>query len=318
MSSLNTIAISIGLLLMLAGFIIVVLGIRRFQAREFSNRLSDFVAQESSWETTTQRQSRVMPRDMSGSFFERVITPRLIAMGDFFYRISPRGVIESIETRLVLAGNPYGMGPRGFFGFQLLMIALGVLVIFVVLTVGLGVYSFLLSILILIAALTTPQLFLIQSIRKRQDAVRKRLPDALDMLSVCASAGLGFDQSMQHVSEQWDNELSQEFSRTIKELQMGFSRQQALRNMAQRVDIIELSTFVSLIVQAEQLGMSISETLHSQADQMRMFRRFRAEEQIQKIPTKMLFPIAFLIFPAIMVVVLGPALPTLFSLFSGF
>jgi len=163
-----------------------------------------------------------------------------------------------------------------------------------------------------------PSAWLQRKVRQRQDAVRKGLPDAMDMLSVCATAGLGFDQAIQRVSEHWNTPVGVEFGRVIHEMEMGLSRREALRNLADRLEISELSSFVAFVLQSEQLGMAISDVLHTQAGQMRAERRFRAQEQAQKIPTKMLFPMAFLIFPAVLAVVLGPALPKLFNVFSSF
>jgi tight adherence protein C len=154
-------------------------------------------------------------------------------------------------------------------------------------------------------------------VRRRQDRIRRNLPDALDMLSVCADAGLGFDQSMQRVSENWKTPLGLELGRVVKEMSLGSSRAQAMRAMANRLDIIELSSFVSVILQSDQLGMSIADVLHSQANQMRIERRHWAQEQARKIPVKMLFPMIFLILPALFLIILGPALPAIQEVFSG-
>jgi len=162
-----------------------------------------------------------------------------------------------------------------------------------------------------------PVLWLRMMVHSRQTKIQKGLPDALDMLSVCASAGLGFDQSLQRVSEYWDTPIAIELGRVVKEMEMGISRQEALRGLADRIDVGELTTFVSLVIQSDQLGMSISDTLQAQADQMRIERRFRAQEQARMIPIKMLVPLAFMIFPALIAVVLGPAIPPIIDLFSG-
>ncbi len=318
MLPINFLFISASLLAVIAGAWILFVGFRWFQVNDISERLAEFVEEELDGDFHSSRRTEIAPRDLSGSFFSRVISPRLTAIGQFFLRLTPMGVLNSIEHRLVIAGNPYGMGARGFLGFQFIAIIIGFALAVAVFSRGTARLNMVTGILLIVSALIVPSLWLLRAGRRRQEAVRKGLPDALDMLSVCASAGLGFDQSLQQVGEQWGTEVGHEFSRTVTELNMGLTRQESLRNMADRVEIIELSTFVSLIIQAEQLGMSIAETLHTQAEQMRMFRRFRAEEQIQKIPTKMLFPIAFLIFPSILVVVLGPAIPTLITLFSGF
>jgi len=142
------------------------------------------------------------------------------------------------------------------------------------------------------------------------------MPDALDMLTVCADAGLGFDQSVQRVSEAWDTSLAREFARVVAEMGMGLPRQTALRNFADRVGSPEVSSFVAVIVQSDQLGMSITQTLHAQAKQMRIERRFRAQEQARKMPLKMLFPLMLFIFPSMFAVILGPMVPVLTELFE--
>jgi tight adherence protein C len=152
--------------------------------------------------------------------------------------------------------------------------------------------------------------------KNKQKEIQKDLPGALDMLSVCVDAGLGFDQAMQRVGEQWKTRLAAELGRVVTEMEMGLSRRDALRNLANRLNIQDLSSFVAIIIQSEQLGSSIADTLHVQADQMRVERRFRAQEKARTVPIKMLIPLAFLIFPAIMAVLIGPAIPPLLDLFK--
>jgi tight adherence protein C len=183
---------------------------------------------------------------------------------------------------------------------------------------GFSQINILLALLVILWCFIFPILWLRMMVRSRQDKIRKGLPDALDMLSVCADAGLGFDQSLQRVSEHWSTAIGLELGRVVAEMEMGSSRREALRNLADRLDVSELSSFVSVIIQSEQLGMSISETLHAQAEQMRIERRFRAQEQARTIPIKMLVPLAFLIFPAILAVILGPAIPQILDLFKAF
>jgi len=161
-----------------------------------------------------------------------------------------------------------------------------------------------------------PNVWLNRKVRKRQDQIRKGLADALDMLSVTAEAGLGFDQSLQRVSEYWQTPVGVEFGRVVAEMEMGSSRQEALRNMADRLDVRELSSFVAVIIQSDQLGMSIADALHAQAQQMRIERRFRAQEAARKVPLKMLFPMMLLIFPAMLAVVCGPSVPILSEFFQ--
>jgi tight adherence protein C len=131
--------------------------------------------------------------------------------------------------------------------------------------------------------------------------VRKAMPDALDLLTICVEAGLGFDAALSKVNEKWDNELSMAFGRVIREIQLGKLRREALRDMAERLGIPEMTSFVAAIVQSEMLGVSMAKVLRIQSDQMRLKRRQH------KAPIKMVFPLGLFIFPALMIVLLTPA-----------
>jgi tight adherence protein C len=139
------------------------------------------------------------------------------------------------------------------------------------------------------------------------------MPDALDLLTICVEAGLGFDSAMQKVQEKWDNDLALEFGRVIQEIRLGKLRRDALRDMAERAGVAELTSFVAAVIQSEQLGVSLAKVLRIQSDQMRVRRRQMAEEEAHKAPIKMIFPIALLIFPSILIVLLGPAAMLLMS-----
>jgi tight adherence protein C len=261
---------------------------------------------------------RIQPRQLTGSFSSRIFMPMIKNTGRVLGRLTPAGAIESLSHQLLVAGYPLGLGAREFFGLNLASTFLGFLFSFIIVSRGTRVLDIVSAILIFIFMAALPILWLRIRIERRQRRVRRGLPDALDMLSVCATAGLGFDQSLQRVSEHWNTPIGQEFGRVVSEMEMGLSRREALRNLAERLDISEISSFVALILQTEQLGMSISDTLHAQADQMRIERRFRAQEQAQKAPTKMLIPMAFLIFPALLAVILGPSIPVLIDVFRNF
>jgi tight adherence protein C len=154
-----------------------------------------------------------------------------------------------------------------------------------------------------------PGIWLGQKIGRRKKNILKALPDAIDLLSISVEAGLGFDQALSRVAVKWDNELGWEFQRTLSEIRVGKTRREALKELAARTGVDDLSTFVTSIVQADQLGVSITQVLRIQSAQLRQRRRQRAEEQAHKAPIKMLFPMVFLIFPAIYVIILGPAVP---------
>jgi len=153
-----------------------------------------------------------------------------------------------------------------------------------------------------------PNLLLESRIKRRQRVVLHAMPDALDLLTICVEAGLGFDAAMKKVIEKWDNELSLAFARVLQEIQLGKLRREALRDMADRLGVSEMDSFVAAVIQSEQLGVSMSRVLRVQADSMRVKRRQRAEESAQKAPVKMVVPMVFLIFPTIVIILLGPAL----------
>jgi tight adherence protein C len=152
-----------------------------------------------------------------------------------------------------------------------------------------------------------PDLWIKSKIDSRQKQVRKALPDALDLLTICVEAGLGFDAAMSKVNEKWDNELSLAFGRVIREIQLGKLRREALRDMADRLGLPELTSFVAAVIQSEMLGVSMAKVLRIQSDQMRMKRRQHAEEEAHKAPIKMIFPMGIFIFPSLLIVLLTPA-----------
>jgi tight adherence protein C len=309
--------ISVSIILGIAGLIVLIFGARWLTSNSMSKRLNQYVTAPLDDNRSKATATRILPRTITGSFFNRTIIPAIKGIGRFFGRLTPGGSIESLTHKLLVAGNPMGLGAREFYGISLASTLLGVYLAFVIFRRGTETINVALSILILIFFYAAPRVWLQNRIKHRQNSVRKGLPDAMDMLSVCATAGLGFDQSLQRVSEYWNTPIGHEFGRVINEMEMGLTRRDALRNLSDRLDIREISSFVALILQTEQLGMSISDTLHAQAEQMRIERRFRAQEQAQKAPVKMLIPMALLIFPALLAVILGPALPTLREVFNS-
>mgnify|MGYP001034756453 FL=1 len=308
--------ISVGLMLALLGAAGLYFGIRYSQRDTVTQRLENYVADPLA-ETVLRPMVTLQPRRLTGSFTARTLLPAIKSLGRILGRLTPSGAISSLNHQLLVAGNPMNLGAREFFGLSVASAVVGFLLAFLMLKRGLAPTNLLLTGFIFIFMVFLPTLWLRTRMQRRQNNIRKGMPDAMDMLSVCATAGLGFDQSLQRVSEHWVTPIGQEFGRVISEMEMGLSRRDALRNLADRIDIQEISSFVALILQTEQLGMSISDTLHAQAEQMRMERRFRAQEQAQKAPTKMLIPMAFLIFPALLAVILGPSIPALMDVFGN-
>jgi tight adherence protein C len=162
-----------------------------------------------------------------------------------------------------------------------------------------------------------PALSLSSRIKKRQLAIQRALPDAIDLLTVCVEAGAAFDMAMARVVDKWHGPLSDEFERLLADLRLGRPRREALKDLADRTGVGDVATFVNALIQADQMGVGLVKVLRVQSDQMRQRRRLRAEEQAQKAPVKMLFPLIFLIFPAVYIVILGPAALRLMETFAG-
>jgi tight adherence protein C len=159
-----------------------------------------------------------------------------------------------------------------------------------------------------IAGFLGPDVFLTARLRSRREAIRAELPDALDLLAVSVEAGLGFDGAVTKLTEHMEGPLVQEFSLTLNQIRIGESRPVALKKMAERVSAPELSSFVRAVIQADQLGISLGRILRVQAADARNRRQAAAEEKAMKAPIKMLFPTVLFIFPAMFLVILGPAL----------
>jgi tight adherence protein C len=225
-------------------------------------------------------------------------------------RLSPSGASAALQRRLDVAGNPGGWTPDRILaskGLGLLVLGpLGALY-------GLGVsHNIGLAFLGLtvggLAGFYLPDLLLYNVGVKRQQRIQRALPDALDMLTVCVEAGLGFDAALSQVARNTDGPLAAEFARALQEMQIGQSRTDALRAMLSRTTVPELRVFVAALVQAGELGIPIAKVLREQAAEMRVRRRQRAEEQAQKVPVKIMFPLIACLFPALLVVVLGPGI----------
>jgi len=248
--------------------------------------------------------------ELAQPFSERVIKPILTGLAGFVTRFAPANALEDARHRLELAGRPYNWGPAEFFAFRALAgVLLGVFAFLLLSVTGQPFTTLFFGTLIGLAlGYLLPSLWLGSRIRRRQDEVVRALPDALDLLTICVEAGLGFDAAMGKVAEKWDNELSRAFGRVLQEIRLGKLRRDALREMDHNLEVPDVTSFAAAIIQADQLGVSISKVMRIQSEQMRIKRRQRAEEKAHQAPVKMLFPMVFLIFPAIYVVLLGPAM----------
>ncbi|MBI1801384.1 MAG: type II secretion system F family protein, partial [Chloroflexi bacterium] len=224
-------------------------------------------------------------------------------------RFAPQFDLEAIRLKLDIAGNPNNLSPNDFLGLRgLAAAAVGIIVFALMLLKGIPIVQ--------VATLTIgaggigfylPVLWINRKVRARQEGILDALPDALDLLTVSVEAGLTFEASMARLADKADNELTRSFARALTEIKMGRRRVDAMRDMAARSAVPELEYFVSALIQAEQLGVSTAKVLRIQADEMRIKRRQRAEEQAQKTPVKMSIVLVGLILPALFLVLLGPS-----------
>jgi tight adherence protein C len=303
----TTILLLFVLLILVVAGILVILGLRESQRIDpLEARLAEFAERG---ETASLHEI-----EMSQSFMERVVIPFANIIGEIALRFTPQKALNEIERKLERAGNPRGLEPTTFFAARFILAILlgGVLL----LSYGGEVFQFtklLITLSVTGLGFMMPNMLLDSRVKRRQKEVRKALPDALDLLTICVEAGLGFDAAMRKVADKWDNELSIAFGRALQEVQLGKLRREALRSMADRIGASEFDSFVAAVIQSEQLGVSMAKVLRIQSDDMRVKRRQRAEAEAQKAPVKMLIPMTFLIFPTIVFILMGPAVLMIFG-----
>lgn len=232
-------------------------------------------------------------------------------------RLSPSGVAVTLQRRLDLAGNAPGWTADRVLALKGIALLIGA-----ALGVLLGIHSPALAILYAAiggaAGFFLPDVLLYNAGLKRQEQILMALPDAMDMLTICVEAGLGFDGALAQVARNTRGPLAEEFARTLQEMQIGLSRIEALRKMVGRTSVQELRAFVSALVQASELGIPVARVLREQSNEMRVRRRQRAEETAQKIPVKIMFPVVICLFPALLVIIVGPGVISITrSLFGG-
>ena len=248
--------------------------------------------------------------ELQQPFTARTLRPfigRLSRMGS---RLSSASSADSSESRLAMAGNPGDLRLTDWLGVKMLVgIATGgiVFVIFGLLAGGI-IAGLLLGLVGIGIGYLLPEFWLGGRIKARQKVILKMIPDTLDLLTISVRAGLGFDAARAKVVEKLPGPLSDEFRRALAEVRVGKTRRDALRDMVPRTNVQPLSNFIGAIIQAEQLGVSISKVLQVQSEQLRIERRQRAEEMAARAPIKMLFPLVGCIFPSLFIVILGPAI----------
>lgn len=303
------VALIIGVALIGGIIFVIIVGARL--AREAQGEESDPVLARLA--EATQRGENVSLEDveLQQPFAERVLIPMVKRLGEISTRFTPEKLLQDTALKLELAGNPGRIDASTFLATRFVGAAVfgGLLLLIGNLpTVNWPTGRvFLVVTIFTVLGFFFPQLWLGSRISRRQNEVRKALPDALDLLTICVEAGLGFEAAMSKVADKWENELSIMFGRAIREIQLGKTQREALRDMASRIGLPELTSFVAAVIQSQSLGVSMAKVLRIQSDQMRLKRRQRAEEEAHQAPVKMIIPMALLTFPSIMIILMAPA-----------
>jgi tight adherence protein C len=242
------------------------------------------------------------------SFSQRVLEPAIARFSRAASRLTPAGLRKGVSRRLVLAGSSSRWTAELFIGAQ------------IALTIGFGVLGYLIGMtgsprvlgpfwipLLAFVAYVAPLAALDRKAQGRQEQIRRKLADTIDLLTISVEAGLAFDAALLHARRSMRGPLSEEIGRMLHEMQLGIKRSDAMRNLAERTNVSELRGFVLAMVQADVFGVSVGNVLRAQSQELRTRRRQRAEERAMKTPVKLLFPMTTCILPALLVLVIGPA-----------
>lgn len=263
-------------------------------------------------------------KNVDTSFYERNIKPIVDKMSNLdsngnkqSKNAKKRASNEKLALQLRKAGIHISVSTFNFF-------KMAIMVVGIVFSIGIGLLlmnvtsSYYIVILVgCVASAIGPTLFLNMKMRKNQDAIRSQLADTLDLLSVCMEAGLSFDAALVKVAERMEGPLIDEFITVLKQVQLGKSRNEALKNLSDSTDVNELKTFISAVIQANTLGIPITNVLAAQSDQLRVAKREKIREVAAKVPTKMTIPTVLLILPAIICVIMGPVIINVMSELGG-
>jgi tight adherence protein C len=310
MISTSTFFIILGGVVVVGAIILVIIGLRNPGVSEdlMQDRLDEFIQ--------TGEQISLESLEMSQPITERIIFPIARALGGLVLRFTPQAALESTRKRLEMSGLAARIEPTILLAGQIVLAVGLAILMFVVFSSSKGTILQTLMYAAGAAALGyyVPILYVQSKVNSRQKGIRKSMPDALDLLTVCVEAGLGFDAAMAKVAEKWETELSLAFKRVNREVQIGKPRREALRDMAERLGVAELTSFVAAIIQSETLGVPMGKVLRIQSDQMRVIRRQNAERAAHQAPTKMVFPMVLLIFPALIIILITPAILQLANL----
>jgi len=277
------------------------------QGKSVTNRLQDFVGRQDVLDST----------EMDETLAKRALSPVLHRILSFLGGLLPQRDLAKLALQLSRAGDPGGLTVLDFVGLRLLVAIGGMLAVYFLLGAHESLYINVRNMAIaFLVGFMLPKLWLGQKVKSRRKQIARALPDALDMLTIGVEAGLAFESALLRVGDQWDNALSQEFRRVVSEMRLGVQRNEALRHLAERSGVEDLSTFVAVLIQSNMLGVSISQVLHTQADQMRLKRRQHAEEEAHAATVKIVVVLVFFLLPSLFIVILGPAVPRIMNILT--
>ncbi len=255
---------------------------------------------------------RTRSETLDDGFSERALAPMVQGLGRIVLRFTPSGWIGRAQHKLVLAGWADRMDGTTWAAIRIIAVVAAFLLWVVVQSFIDGFNTKLIVFgVLMFFGVFGPVSRLNSRISDRRKAMERQLPDVIDLLVISVEAGLGFDAALGRVVQNVPGDLSNEFSRTLQETRVGVSRVEALRSLAERTDVDDLNSFILALIQADQFGVSIARVLRVQAEEMRIRRRQRAQEKAFKAPVKLVFPLVLFIFPALFVVILGPAALTI-------
>jgi tight adherence protein C len=298
--AIDPIVLAVGAVFALVLFVVIWAGTGVSRAREdMAERLELYGRQ------TT---GALREEELSKPLAQRTVGPAVIRMGNFLKRFTPTGYLEKKQRKLMLAGYPGNMDAPAFIVVKFLTTAVGLVAGWFLLDYGSSTFQrMILFVLPMALGFFGPDAWLERKVDERRQAMLRALPDILDLLVISVEAGLGFDSALARVVATVPGPLSEEFFRMLQETRVGVSRRDAMRHLMERTDLDELRSFLLAMIQAEAFGVTIARVLRVQADEMRVKRRQRAQEKAFAAPVKLVFPLVFCIFPALFIVLLGPA-----------
>jgi tight adherence protein C len=254
--------------------------------------------------------------ELEGNVFDRAVMPTATRMGRGLVRVTPVDLHSRINEKLVLAGSPAGWDAERVVALKIILGLIGGLFLAAILPWGFWLRFAVIAILTFLGYMI-PSMQVSGMAARRQKEIQHQLPDVMDLLTISVEAGLGFDAAMAQVVKNVPGALADELKRLLQEIQIGVGRAEAFRHLGDRTNVPELQSFVLSMIQADLFGVSIANVLRAQSKELRLKRRQRAEETAQKVPVKMLFPMIFLVMPAMFIVLLGPGIIKIYDQFFG-